>query len=150
MKCGSAGTAFRVEGTAEGKAWVRTRSAYFQTARRPERPGTGEGVSGGTRAGPGRHGAEGFPCDGSPLEGGAAPVGTRCAFACHVPLSSGLSLPGSALSLTHSDFRALCSVWPFLSTRPCPLRMDLGDAPVRLPRARAVLGFRPCVFAALD
>ena len=85
MKCGSAGTAFRVEGTAEGKAWVRTRSAYFQTARRPERPGTGEGVSGGTRAGPGRHGAEGFPCDGSPLEGGAAPVGTRCAFACDAP-----------------------------------------------------------------
>lgn len=103
MKCGSAGTASRVEGTAEGKAWVRTRSAYFRTVRRPDRPGRGEGVSGGMWAGPGRHGAEGFPCDGSPLEGGAAPVGTRCAFACDVPLSSGLSLPGSALSLTHSD-----------------------------------------------
>lgn len=150
MKCGSAGTASRVEGTAEGQAWVGTRSPHFRTTRRPERPGRGDGVSGGTWAGLGRHGTGGLPRDGSPLEAGVVPVGTRGAFAWDVPLPSGLSLPGSALSLTHSDFWAVRSVWPFLRIRPCRLRMDLGGAPVCSARERAVLDLHPCVFAALD
>lgn len=103
MKCGSAGTASRAEGTAEGQAWVGTRSPYFRTTRRPERPGRGDGVSGGTWAGLGRHGTGGLPRDGSPLEGGVVPVGTRGAFAWDVPCPADSlcqAQPSPSLTLT--------------------------------------------------
>lgn len=70
--------------------------SVFQDGEEVRVSGERRGVSGGTGTGPGRQSTEVFMCDGSPLEGGVAPVVTRCASACDVPLSSRLSGPGSA------------------------------------------------------